>query len=78
MSPEPGSIEKGTRNTEKPDSPHRINFLTRTYLLGPVKKDHGDLALLTCCLVTGMVDAASFSNWGVFVGMQTGERPLLV
>lgn len=40
---------------------------------GPVEQDYGDWALLVCCLVTGMVDAASFGNWAVFVGMQTGK-----
>lgn len=36
-------------------------------------KDYGDYGLLACSFVTGMVDGASFLNWGVFVGMQTGE-----
>ncbi|KAK3062828.1 hypothetical protein LTS18_003280 [Coniosporium uncinatum] len=30
-----------------------------------------------CSLVTGMVDAVSFNNWGTFVGMQTGNTVLL-
>ena len=61
---------------EKPYSPSNTGFFSRAYLLGPVKRDHGDLALLACCLATGLVDAASFSNWGVFVGMQTGKSCL--
>lgn len=36
-------------------------------------QDYGDYGLLACSLVTGMVDGASFLNWGVFVGMQTGK-----
>jgi uncharacterized membrane protein YoaK (UPF0700 family) len=36
-------------------------------------KDYGDYGLLACSFVTGMVDGASFLNWGVFVGMQTGK-----
>ena len=49
---------------ESPDASNtRIAFYSPTRLLGPVQKDHADLALLACCLVTGMVDAASFSNW---------------
>ena len=51
------------------------SFFSKAYLLGPMKKEHGDLALLACCFATGLVDAASFSNWGVFVGMQTGKTP---
>lgn len=53
--------------------PAREGFFSRRNLLGPVRKDHGDLALLAHSLATGMVDAASFSNWGVFCGMQTGR-----
>lgn len=51
------------------------------FVFGPVKRVHADLALLACCFVTGMVDAASFANWSVFVGMQTGKEfhlPLFV
>ena len=57
---------------DKVQSEATPRFLSRAYIFGPVKKSHGDLALLACCLVTGMVDSASFSNWGAFVGMQTG------
>lgn len=48
-------------------------YFSRRRLLGPVDKDRGDLALLAHSLVTGMVDAATFANWSVFVGMQTGR-----
>jgi len=37
-----------------------------------VDKEKGDAALLAHSYVTGMVDAATFANWSVFVGMQTG------
>ena len=67
------SIENGNKYFEKPEPHSGPSFFSRAYLLGPVKRDHGDLALLACCLVTGMVDAASFSNWSVFCGMQTGK-----
>src|ERR1700759_1448845 len=62
---------------EKPEFPATPTaFFSRAYLLGPMKKEHGDLSLLACCFVTGMVDTASFSNWSTFVGMQTGTSPL--
>ena len=48
-------------------------FFTSRRLMGPVKKDGLDYVLLAHSLATGMVDAASFSNWGVFCGMQTGR-----
>nr|POF14027.1 hypothetical protein CFP56_03051 [Quercus suber] len=53
------------------------SIFSRTYMTGPVEKDHTDLALLACSLVTGMVDASSFRNYGMFVGMQTGNTVIL-
>jgi hypothetical protein len=60
-----------TRPSSKP------GVFSRKWALGPVVKDYGDYGLLACSFVTGMVDGASFLNWGVFVGMQTGELPIL-
>lgn len=59
-------------------SPEPLNvkdpgYFSRRRLLGPVDKEYGDAALLVHSFVTGLVDAASFANWGVFVGMQTGR-----
>lgn len=68
------NIETVTSEKRQPEATPPL--LSRAYIFGPVKKSHGDLALLACCLVTGMVDAASFSNWGAFVGMQTGRTTL--
>lgn len=48
-------------------------FFSRRRMLGPVVKEYGDYGLLATSFVTGMVDGASFLNWGVFVGMQTGK-----
>ena len=45
---------------------------SRANLLVPLDPKRGDLALLACCFVTGMLDCAVFNNYGVFVGMQTG------
>lgn len=59
---------------EKPRG-QQPGFFSRRRILGPVEKDYGDYGLLACSLVTGMVDGASFLNWGVFVGMQTGRFP---
>ena len=49
-------------------------FFLRHHIVEPIKKDHADLALLACCLVTGMVDAATFSNWGMF----NSHHPLMI
>ncbi|EME47384.1 hypothetical protein DOTSEDRAFT_123052 [Dothistroma septosporum NZE10] len=63
---------------EKPKPVRRqAGIFSSARLFGPVTKQHGDLPLLACCFVTGLIDAASFSNWGVFVGMQTGNTVIL-
>ncbi|KAI4740482.1 hypothetical protein E4T50_09081 [Aureobasidium sp. EXF-12298] len=64
ISPEPLDVKKP-------------GFFSRRRILGPVDKEYGDAALLVHSFVTGLVDAASFANWGVFVGMQTGNTVIL-
>ncbi|TKX22082.1 hypothetical protein C1H76_5715 [Elsinoe australis] len=53
------------------------SFFSRGFIFGPIDKKHCDLILLAHSVATGMVDAACFSNWGVFAGMQTGNTVLL-
>lgn len=43
---------------------------SRSFVRGPVDAEWSDLVLLIHSFTTGMVDAASYSNWAVFVGMQ--------
>jgi hypothetical protein len=60
----------------EPEAPHarkQAGLFSRRRMLGPVVKEYGDYGLLATSFVTGMVDGASFLNWGVFVGMQTGK-----
>ncbi|KAF2462201.1 hypothetical protein BDY21DRAFT_330744 [Lineolata rhizophorae] len=47
-------------------------LLSRSRLGETVDPRRGDVALLICCFITGMVDAVTFNNWEVFAGMQTG------
>ena len=73
--------EKQLGNSQKTDVARRGGgggggFMSRPWLLGQVEGEHADLVLLAHSLATGLVDAASFSNWGVFVGMQTGRSNL--
>lgn len=56
----------------EPITTSKPGLFSRRRLLGPVDKEKGDAALLAHSYVTGMVDAATFANWSVFVGMQTG------
>lgn len=39
-----------------------------------VTKSWGDVALLGCYLITGLLDSSSIMVWGSFVSMQTGKR----
>ncbi|KAF1815349.1 hypothetical protein P152DRAFT_384833, partial [Eremomyces bilateralis CBS 781.70] len=47
------------------------------YLKGDVDTKHADILLIVCCFVTGLLDSGIFCNFGVFVGMQTGNTVLL-
>ncbi|KAF2767692.1 hypothetical protein EJ03DRAFT_275716 [Teratosphaeria nubilosa] len=71
------TFDTGLSDPEKHPVPRAAGFFSRAHLLGPVTKDHGDLPLLAMSLVTGLVDAASFRNWGMFIGMQTGNTVIL-
>jgi len=68
-----GPNDADTTATTTPPSKPSTSVFSEKWMLGPVVKDYGDYGLLACSFVTGMVDGASFLNWGVFVGMQTGE-----
>lgn len=43
-----------------------------------VTKSWGDVALLGCYLITGLLDGSSISVFGSFASMQTGELFLLL
>lgn len=38
-----------------------------------VTKSWGDVALLGCYVITGLLDSSSIMTWGSFVSMQTGK-----
>ena len=44
----------------------------RRYLARKIRLDYAYLPLLVCCFLTGLIDAASYNAWSVFMGMQTG------
>lgn len=37
---------------------------SRPWWTGDVQNKYGDLALLVCSFVTGLLDCAAFNNWG--------------
>lgn len=45
----------------------------RKHLTSNVDRRWGDLVLLVCCLITGLLDSSSTFIWGCFVSMQTGN-----
>jgi hypothetical protein len=46
-------------------------------MMDNVHRDWADLVLLTCYIITGLLDSASISTWGSFVSMQTGLFQLI-
>jgi hypothetical protein len=41
-------------------------------MLVDITRDWADVALLSCYIITGLLDSSSNSIWGSFVSMQTG------
>jgi uncharacterized membrane protein YoaK (UPF0700 family) len=55
---------------ERPHS--RPRFLSR-FLQNELDPRHGDLLLLFCYIITGLLDSSAVFIWGSFVSMQTGN-----
>ncbi|KAL8994026.1 MAG: hypothetical protein Q9169_005905 [Polycauliona sp. 2 TL-2023] len=49
----------------------------RQYLTETVDVHHAPLLLLVCCFLVGLIDAASYNTWNVFMSMQTGNTIFL-
>ncbi|KAJ2896869.1 uncharacterized protein MKZ38_005121 [Zalerion maritima] len=62
----------GSRLSSSPGSKGR-----RRSMMVDVRRDWADLVLLSCYLITGLLDSASISIWGSFVSMQTGNSVYL-
>jgi len=50
---------------------------TPSYLSAEIATAHADLLLLTCCLISGLVDSTIYNAYGTFVSMQTGNTIFL-
>ena len=63
---------------QKPTPGKRPGFVTRLriHLNEDVSRSHSDILMLTCCLVSGLVDSTIYNAYGTFVSMQTGTSPL--
>lgn len=49
----------------------------REHFSRDIRKDWGDLVLLFCYVITGLLDSSSVQVWGSFVSMQTGNTVYL-
>lgn len=63
------AVKNSASNTKPGTEVQKDGLFSWSRAIGPVEKDHGDLPLLVCCLVTGIVDGAAFGNYAVFVGV---------
>lgn len=63
---------------QKPTPRKRPGFVARlqTHLNEDVSTSHADILMLTCCLVSGLVDSTIYNAYGTFVSMQTGTSRL--
>jgi uncharacterized membrane protein YoaK (UPF0700 family) len=52
---------------------HRFN----SYMMEELDPRHGDLVLILCYSITGLLDSSSISIWSSFVSMQTGNTVYL-
>ena len=55
--------------SDKP-KPSSMMGLTK-HLAVEVTTSHGDMVLLTCCIISGLVDSTIYNAFGTFVSMQT-------
>lgn len=60
------------RNGTKPPS-RSVLAKCRKSMNAEINRSWGDLVLLGCYVVTGLLDSSSTQAWGAFVSMQTGE-----
>ena len=74
-----GNINAGDEETtallgSKP-SGGSISKRFRKHMSVNVSNSWGDIALLSCYIITGLLDSCAVFIWGSFLSMQTGELP---
>lgn len=60
----------------KPDGQHAALARLRHHMSANISKQWGDLALLACYIITGLLDSSSVQVWGSFVSMQYVQESL--
>lgn len=61
----------------KPDRGQSTMIRVRNHFDVNLNKKWGDLALLLCYIITGLLDSSSVQVWGSFVSMQYVSTPIL-
>ncbi|KAK3366829.1 hypothetical protein B0T24DRAFT_633738 [Lasiosphaeria ovina] len=56
---------------------HSLATQWKRHMTAHVSRDWADVVLVSCYLITGLLDSASISVWGSFVSMQTGNTVYL-
>ena len=54
-------------------SPTPLHHLIHAHMTANVRRSWTDLILLSCYIITGLLDSSSIFIWGAFVSMQTGN-----
>ena len=74
-SPAPSDVDaERAAMLQTPSSKNTFVSRCEEHLNVNVTKSWGDLALLGCYLITGLLDSSSVMTWGSFVSMQTGKH----
>lgn len=63
----------GTNNRSQPSLARRFQM----HMTRDINTKHGDIVLLSCYTITGLLDSSSISIWSSFVSMQTGNTVYL-
>ena len=68
--PEPnGTDAERAALLSKPSGRHAVTLRLRKHFTVDINKKWGDIALLGCYVITGLLDSASVFIWGSFVSM---------
>ncbi|KAK5126472.1 hypothetical protein LTR85_010708 [Meristemomyces frigidus] len=59
------------------DGKDRSLSRVRNHMTEDISKSWGDVALLVCYIITGLLDSSSVQAWGSFASMQTGNTVYL-
>ncbi|KAF6222460.1 hypothetical protein HO133_001546 [Letharia lupina] len=72
-----GSSDESAKTPQSP-KPETISInRLKSHLCAELATSHADILLLTCCIISGLVDSTVYNAYGTFVSMQTGNTIFL-